>query len=92
MVMVIILTTLAIVIVMGMVMVLVARKRAKEGMAAETSYRGLYIFGIIVVPFSIVSMALMFVLQIPFYVGLPLFALGLTYLIIGLGNKDKWTK
>jgi len=83
---------LALVIIMGIVMVLVARKRVKEGLAVERSYRGLYIFGIIVVPVGIVLMAILFVFQIPFFIGLPLFVVGLTYLIIGLANRSKWEK
>ena len=92
MIMVIILIILALVIAMGIAMVLVSKKRAKEGKTAKMGYRGVYIFGIIIVPFSILTMAVMIVLQTPFYVGLPLFALGLTYLIVGWLNKDKWTK
>ena len=52
-----VLTILALVIVMGIVMVMVARKREKDGMPVEKSYRRLYIFGIIVVFFSIVGVS-----------------------------------
>ena len=83
---------LVLVIAMGIVMVLMNRKRVKEGKSVTPDYRGLRIFGTIIVPFSIIAMVVFFVLQIPFYIGLPLFALGVTYLIIGLANRDKRRK
>ncbi len=83
---------LALVIATGVVWVLVAQKREKAGMSVETIYRRLYIFGTILVTFSIVSMAVFFILQIYFFIGLPLFAVGLIFLIIGLANRDKWRK
>jgi hypothetical protein len=39
------------------------------------------------------AMMIVYVLEeLPFEIGLPLFALGLIYLIIGLVNRDKWKK
>ena len=81
---------LALIIITGIVMFLQTRKRAKEGKQVITNYRSLYNFGKVVVPLSIVIMIVSFVLQIPFYIGFPLFAVGLVYLIVALANKDKW--
>lgn len=81
---------LALVILTGIVMSSLARKRAKEGKSVKTSYHALYNFGKVVVPLSIVIMIVFFVLQIPFYAGLPLLALGLLYLAIGWANREKW--
>ena len=85
-----ILLILVIVLITGIVMFSQARKRAREGKQVITSYRSLYTFGRIVVPLSIVIMIVFFVFQIPFYIGFPLFGVGLVYLIIALANKDKW--
>ncbi len=74
---------LTLVIALGVVTLLVVRKRAREGKPVETNYSTLYTLGKILVPFSIVMMTLMFVFQIPFYVGLPFLVIGLTYLIVG---------
>jgi hypothetical protein len=81
---------LAIVILTGIVMFSLARKRAEEGKSVKTSYHALYNFGKFVVPLSVVIMIVFFVLQIPFYAGLPLLALGLLYLAIGWANRAKW--
>ena len=67
-----------------------ARKREKEGKSVKTSYHALYNFGKFIVSFSVVIMVVFFGLQIPFYAGLPLLALGLLYLAVGWANREKW--
>ncbi len=91
MVAVIALIILAIAVVTGVIAALIVRKRKKEG-KPQVDYRTFFILGTIWVPFSIVLMVVSFILQIPFYIGFPLFALGLIYLILGLKNRDKWKK
>jgi magnesium-transporting ATPase (P-type) len=83
---------LAIVAAIGIIVTLTVRKRKKEGKLQETSYRTFYVMGIILVPLGLVSMLVYFVLQIPFFIMFPLFAVGLVYLIIGLTHRDKWQK
>ncbi len=80
---------LAIAVVTGILAVLMVQKRKKEGKQI-VNYRAFFLLGITWVPFSIILMVVSFILQIPFYIGFPLFALGLVYLIIGLKNRDKW--
>jgi len=80
---------LAIAVVTGILAALMVRKRKKEG-KPQVGYRTFFILGITWVPFSIILMIVSFILQIPFYIGFPLFALGMIYLVIGLANRDKW--
>jgi amino acid transporter len=82
----------AIVLLLGLLMAWMFWKKKKEGKLEEPNYRSFYIMGIIWIPFGIVLMVVYFILQIPFFVGIPLFALGLIFLIIGLANRDKWKK
>lgn len=82
---------LAIAVVTGILAVLMVRKRKKEG-KPQADYRIFFLLGITWLPFSIILMIVSFILQIPFYIGFPLLALGLIYLIIGLANRDKWKK
>jgi len=89
MVAVIALIILAIAVVTGILALLIPRKRKKEG-KPQVDYHTFFILGITWVPFSIILMVVSFILQIPFYIGFPLFALGLIYLIIGMANRDKW--
>ena len=88
MVAVIALIILAIAVVTGIIAVLMVWKRKKEG-KPQADYRTFFIIGVIWVPLSIIFMIVSFILQIPFYIGFPLFALGLIYLIIGLKNRYK---
>ena len=92
MVMLIVAVILAIAIVTGIIAILMVRKKKNEGKLQEPNYRVFFIIGISWVPFSITLMLISFVLQIPFYIHLPLFALGLVYLIVGLKNQDKWKR
>ena len=81
---------LALVVVPGIVLLLQAKKRMREGNPVKTDYRILYSFGKYIVPFGIIITVVFFVLQIPFYIGLPILALGLLYLVIGRINRRKW--
>jgi hypothetical protein len=89
MVIVIMAVILALTIALGVVTLLSVKKRAREGKTVQTSYSSLYTLGKIMVPFSIVMMAVMFVFQIPFYIGLPFLMIGLTYLIVGRININR---
>ncbi len=85
------LVILAIAIMVGILAVWLSRRRGREGKPI-VNYRAFFVMGVALVPFSIVLMVVSFIFQIPFYIHLPLFALGLTYLIIGCANRDKWKK
>jgi len=82
---------LAIAVATGILAVLMVRKTEKEG-KPQAGYRIFFLLGITWLPFSIILMIVSLILQIPFYIGYPLFALGLIYLVIGLANRDKWKK
>ena len=79
-------------IAVTLLMVLVLRKRKRERKAGETDYRAFFIIGVAFLPTGLAMMMVYFFAEIPFEIGLPLFALGLIYLIIGLANRDKWHK
>ena len=89
MVIVIMAVILALTIALGVVTLLSVKKRAREGKTVQTNYSSLYTLGKIMVPFSIVMMAVMLVFQIPFYIGLPFLMIGVTYLVVGRININK---
>lgn len=89
MVAVIALIILAIAVVTGILAALMVRRREKAG-KPQVGYRTFFILGISWGSLSIVLIVVSFILQIPFYIGFPLLALGLIYLIIGMANRDKW--
>ena len=79
-------------IVVTLLLVVVLRKRKREGKAEETDYRAFFIMGVAFLPTGFAMMMVYFFAEIPFEIGLPLFALGLICLIVGLANRDKWNK
>jgi len=79
-------------IVVTLLMVLVLRKRKRERKTGETDYRAFFIMGVAFLPTGFAMMMVYFFAEIPFEIGLPLVALGLIYLVIGLANRDKWRK
>ena len=91
MVAVIALIILAIAVATGILALLIPRRRKEEG-KPQIAYRTFFILGISWGSLSIVLMVISFIFQIPFYIGFPLLALGLIYLIIGIANRDKWKK
>jgi uncharacterized membrane protein len=79
-------------IVVTLLLVAVLRKRKREGKAGETDYKAFFIMGIAFLPTGFAMMMVYFFAELPFEIGLPLFALGLVYLLIGLANRYKWKK
>jgi hypothetical protein len=79
-------------IVVTLLLIVILRKRKRAGKAGETDYKAFFIMGIAFLPTGLAMMIMYFLAEVPFEIGLPLVALGLIYLIIGLANRDKWKK
>ena len=81
---------LAILVTIGIILVIVIWKRPKTNRFKGTNFHTFYVMGLVFIPFGIVSMAVYSRLGMPFFFGIPFLAMGTTYIIIGLLNKDKW--
>lgn len=68
------------------------RNKKKEGQLEETDYRAFVVMGIAWLPGGFIGMLICFLFNIPIIIGMPLLAIGLTYLIIGLANRHRWKK
>ncbi|MGW8288840.1 MAG: hypothetical protein ACWGNP_01080 [Candidatus Bathyarchaeia archaeon] len=79
-------------ILITLLLVLGLRKRKQAGKAGETDYKAFLIMGLAFLPTGLAMMIVYFLVEIPFEIGLPLFALGLIYLVIGLVNRNKCKK
>ena len=82
----------AILVMVGVVALFIIWKRRREGKPAEPNYRAFFMMGTVWFPVGLASMIIFFLLDVSFVVGLPLFAMGIIYLSIGLANRDKWHK
>jgi hypothetical protein len=88
-------TVMSLLLILGILvtlfLVLVLRKR-KLGKTAGTDYKAFFIMGVVFLPTGLTMMFVYFFTDIPFEVGLPIFALGLIYLVLGLAKREKWKK
>ena len=69
----------------------VLKRREKE--EAKPDYHTSFVLGIVWFPTGIALISLSFAIGIHFIfiaIGILIFAMGITFLIIGLANKDKW--
>ena len=83
---------LVICIVVTLMIVVILRKRKRERKLGEIDYRAFLIMGMAFLPTGFSMMIVYLITELPFEIGLPLFALGLVCLIVGLVNRDKWKK
>ncbi len=88
----IVIAIVAVLIVSGILVVWMAWKRKKEGKQEEPNYRVFFIVGMFMTPVGIIVITASFLADISFFIGLPFFSIGVVYIAIGLGNRDKWKK
>lgn len=83
-------TVTAFVVALVLVLTYSTWRKSKEGRLNPTNYRTFFIMGLIwfVVGSALMAASSLFGMTILFAV--PLFALGVIYLIIAFLNKDKW--
>lgn len=79
-------------IVVSLLILVILRKRKTERKEGEIDYRAFFLMGIAFLPTGFAMMVVYSMTELPFEIGLPLFALGLICLIVGLVNRDKWKK
>ena len=74
-------------VVLGLILTLVVFKKKKEGKMGEPNYRAFFNIGMVLIPVGVV-----FMIAINPAIGIAFMAMGITYLAIGLANRDKWGK
>jgi hypothetical protein len=80
------LVLLGLALLVGVILVFVKLKKRKAGKVVEPNYQAFFAIGI-----SFVGMGTALTATIsPGFIGIT--ALGIIYMIIGLANRDKWTK
>ena len=74
-------------LVIGLILTLVVLKKKKEGKIGEPNYKVFFIVGLAWIPIGAV-----FIITINIVMGVAFMGLGLSYMAIGLANRDKWEK
>ena len=83
---------LVILVTIGIILIRVIRKRKYTDRYKGMNFHTFYVMGIIFILVGITSMIIYSRLSMPFFIGVPFLTMGITYLIVGLRNKDRWHK
>ncbi len=78
--------------VVGILAVWTLKKRNKGGKRRETNYRAFFITGAIMTPIGLFFLLLSIIRDYSFFPFLPVLSIGVVYLAIGWGGKDKWKR
>jgi tellurite resistance protein TehA-like permease len=78
---------IAALVVIGLILALLVYKKKKEGKLGEPNYQVFFIIGIAWIPIGIV-----FMITVNSVIGIAFMGMGISYIAIGLANKDKWKK
>jgi len=83
---------LTLLIIIGLSSAFIVLKVMKSGKYKEQNYYAFFIIGMIWLPTGLIYMIATITLsdQIPLLLGIPLFSMGLIFLIISSANRDKW--
>ncbi len=73
-------------------MVLLWKRKTNGHTAGEINYRLFFIMGIVLMPMGLSWMVVALFTELYIAPGLPFLTVGLAYIAIGLGNRDKWNK
>ena len=77
---------IAILVVIGIALILVIRKKKKEEtINKDIDYKVFYLLGFVWMPIGIV-----FIIAVNPAIGIAFMGLGISYIVIGLANRDKW--
>ena len=78
------------VIILSIIIIIVERSRIERGIMVSVNYRKLLITGMIIMLVSIAGMAVLFVLDIPVFIGTPVLGMGIVYIVAGLIYRKEW--
>ena len=77
-------------VLIGILLTMVLWKKRKDLTRTESNYKAFFIMGVAIFPSGTIFMIIYLVSGLPFFIGMPLSAMGLVYLVIGLANRHKW--
>ena len=83
-------SVLVVSIIIAIAAVVVLWKRKKTAQTAEANYRVFFMMGVILMPAGLSWMVVSLLTELSISIGFPFFIIGVVYLGIGLGNRDRW--
>ena len=88
----VVMAVLGTLIALGIVVVFMSRTRNRETTASQPNYRVFFFIGGAMSVVGIAEILVLLRTDISFVIALPLLAIGLVFLTVGLANRDKWRK
>jgi predicted membrane channel-forming protein YqfA (hemolysin III family) len=88
----VVMAVLGTLIALGIVVVFMSRTRNRETTASQPNYRMFFFIGGAMSVVGIAEILVLLQTDISFVIALPLLAIGLVFLTVGLANRDKWRK
>jgi hypothetical protein len=80
------------VLVLLIILILMERRRLDRGIIVASNYKKIIITGIVAVIISLGGMALLYFIEVPFAIGLPVLGMGIVYLVAGVVYRKEWLK
>jgi hypothetical protein len=88
----IIVITIAVLIIAGVIVAVAAWRKRRELNEQQTDYRAFFIMGVVMLPLGIAGMIVAIATDISFVVAMPLIAIGIVYMSLGLANRAGWRR
>jgi len=86
----IVLVVLGVLVATGLALLVLFLRRGRAGGEGEPNYRAIFIIGLSQISIGSSFTVIYTASDLPPFLGLPLLGMGLTYVAIGLANRDKW--
>ena len=81
---------LAIVLTLGLLWILVNLKKKEGDRARRPNHRAFFFMGVVMLIAGTAELLIFLRSDVSFVVALPLLAIGLVFVVIGVANRDKW--
>ncbi|MBN2098707.1 MAG: hypothetical protein JW753_03825 [Dehalococcoidia bacterium] len=83
---------LALVLTLGLLWILVSLKKKAGANARQPNHRAFFFMGVVMVVAGTAEVLIFLRSDVSYMVALPLLVIGLVFAVIGLANRDKWTR
>jgi hypothetical protein len=83
---------LAAALTLGLLLVLVNLKKKAGGSAKPPNHRAFFLMGVVMLAVGTAELLIFLRSDVSFVVALPLLAIGLVFVVIGLANRGNWSR
>ncbi|MDM8000739.1 MAG: hypothetical protein QUS33_12330, partial [Dehalococcoidia bacterium] len=81
---------LAIVLTLGLLWILTSLKKRTGAGASQPNHRAFFLMGVVMLTVGTAEMLIFLRTEVSYVVALPLIAIGMVFIVVGLANRDKW--